>query len=235
MSSSEWISVGQVVDLLEVSDKTVRRRIAAKRYRSKYVKGKFGDELRVSKEDVLKDVHTFETPGQGEISQEESEGYVGTSGHLEEQREDESMREQNAAIAIEKPQNLRIVIADDSDAMVKFLNNLLQKLKVEIAGVAKDGVKALELIEAEKPDVVIAEVALPGMDGFELAQEKAKRKEIGQVQLAFLSYMREHAIVQEARQYPGVQEYFSKPLIGDELSRFRTWMREMKKQKEEGR
>ena len=186
-------------------------------------------------EDVLKSVQTFDAPGQGEVTQKESKGYDDTPGHPEDQRKGIGEGEQHTDIAVEKPQNLRIVIADDSDAMVKFLNNLLQKMKVEIAGVAKNGAMALELMEVERPDIVIAEVALPGMDGFELAQEKAKRKEIGQIPLAFLSYMRERAIVQEARQYPGVMEYFSKPLIGEELSRFRTWLSEMKRQKEEAR
>ena len=136
--------------------------------------------------------------------------------------------------AIEQPKTLRVLIADGSDDLVAFLGSQLQKWKVEIAGVAKDGANALELAEAEKPDLVIAEMDLPGMDGFQLAREKAKRREVSQIPLVFLSYIKEHAIVQEAQQYPGVSAYFCKPLIGPELARFKTWIREMKKQVEEG-
>ena len=231
MPKIEWISIKQTVDISGLSKKTIRRRIDAKKYRSKMVKGKFGDERRVAKEDVLKDVHALKTPRQRELIQENSKGYEDTPGQPDTPNEERSGREPPANIVPLMPQAqpLRVVLADDCDEMVAFLDNQLQKLKVEIAGAAKDGISVLELVEVEMPDLVIAEMALPGMDGFQLVQEKAKRKEICEIPLAFVSYMKEHAIVQEARQLSGVVAYFGKPLIGTELSRFKTWIKEVKK------
>jgi CheY-like chemotaxis protein len=231
MSKIEWISLKQAIDISDLSDKTIRRKIKTKQYRSKYVKGKYGRELRVAKEDVFKDVQTLKTPGQGVVTSEKSKGFGDTPGQPETLNEEGSGREQPANIVPLKPpaQPLRVVLADDSEEMATYLHRQLQKLKVEIAGTAKDGISALELVEVERPDLVIAEMALPGMDGFQLAQEKDKRKEIHQTPLVFLSYVKEHAIVQEARQLPGVVAYFGKPLISTELARFKTWIQEVKK------
>lgn len=218
MAKIEWLSVKQITDLSGTCDKTVRRHVKAGKYRSKYVEGKFGPELRIAKEDVLKAIQVSATPGQRVKSAELSPAKSKVSGATPGQPENNL---------------LRVVIVDDSDELVGFLTNQLKKLKVEVAGVAKDGVRALELIEAEKPDLVIAEVALPGiMDGFQLAQKKAKNKKIRSVPLVFLSFLKERTIIQEARQCSKVSAYFCKPLIGSELVRFKTWIREMKKQSE---
>ena len=229
MSKIEWISLKQAVDISGLSEKTIRRRIDAKKYRSKMVKGKFGDERRVAKEDVLMDVRTLKTPGQRVVTPEKSERCGDTPGQPETPNEEGSGREPANIVPLNpQARPLRVVLADDSDEMVTYLQRQLQKQKVEIAGVAKDGISALELVEVEMPDLVIAEMALPGMDGFQLAQEKDKRKEIRQIPLAFLSYIKEHAIVQEARQLSSVVAYFGKPLIGTELAEFKAWIKEMK-------
>ena len=231
MSKVEWISLKQAVDILGTSDKTIRRRIDAKKYRSKMVKGKFGDERRVAKEDVLKDVQTLKTPRQGVVTSEKLKGSGDTPRQPEASNEECPGREQPEIIVPLKPQlrPLRIVIADDSDEMTAFLDRQLHKLKVEVAGIAKDGFMALELIAVEQPDLVVSEMALPGMDGFQFFREKANRKEIRQIPLVFVSYMKEHSIVQEARQLPGVMAYFDKPLISTELTKFETWIKEVKK------
>ena len=230
MSKIEWISIKQAIDISGFSEKTIRRRIDAKKYRSKMVKGKFGDERRVAKEDVLMDVRTLKTPGQRVVTPEKSERCGDTPGQSETPNEEGSGREPAHIVPLKpQAQPLRVVLADDSDEMVAYLHRQLQKLKVEIVGAAKDGISALELVEIERPDLVIAEMALPGMDGFQLAQEKDKRKEIRQIPLVFLSYIKEHAIVQEARQLSCVVAYFGKPLISTELAEFKTWIQEVKK------
>jgi len=216
MAKIEWLSVKQTIDLSGRCEKTVRRRKEAGIYRFVYVRGRFGPELRIAKEDVLRHIQ-LTTPGQ--ITQTGSKTSDATPGQSENPPTTPQI------------QPLRVVIVDDSDELVASLTNQLQKLKIEVAGVAKDGARALELVEAEKPDLVIAEVALPGMDGFQLVQEKTRRKEIRQIPLVFLTYIKERTVIQEIRQFSGVSAYFCKPLIGSELSRFKTLIREMKKQK----
>ena len=62
----------------------------------------------------------------------------------------------------------KILVVDDEIALQETLTYNLKKegYLVEVAG---DGIAALELFRTSKPDLVILDVMLPGMDGFEFA------------------------------------------------------------------
>ena len=64
----------------------------------------------------------------------------------------------------------KILIADDSLVMRDLLKETLEKLEdkgVELL-TANNGEKAIESIKAEKPEIVILDVMMPGMNGFEV-------------------------------------------------------------------
>ncbi|MGV3533992.1 MAG: response regulator [Chthoniobacteraceae bacterium] len=63
----------------------------------------------------------------------------------------------------------RILIADDEPLIVKILANALRAKGHEVA-TANDGTEALETARISKPDLVISDVNMPGLDGFELAR-----------------------------------------------------------------
>jgi CheY-like chemotaxis protein len=227
MAKIEWICIKQAVDLTGTSEKTLRRKAKSKKFRSKYVKGKFGRELRFAKEDVLKDVQAVRPSGHDAVSLIVPEGCDTPPGQPGTTPLEPVEGKASASSPITSPPApLRVILVDDSEEMIKFLISLFGKMKAEIIGVALNGPSALEKLVAEQPDLVVAEMALPGMDGFSFSKEKAARKEIRDIPLVFLSYLKERASVQEGRQCPGVQEYFSKPLIGLELTRFRKWIRD---------
>jgi YesN/AraC family two-component response regulator len=47
---------------------------------------------------------------------------------------------------------------------------MLDELDVEVVGQATDGVDALEKISERKPDVVLLDLAMPEVDGFDVAR-----------------------------------------------------------------
>ncbi len=63
----------------------------------------------------------------------------------------------------------RILIADDDDKVLTLLKTSLQKSGYETS-LARNGVEALELVRKEQPDLILADVAMPEMDGFELCR-----------------------------------------------------------------
>jgi two-component system, cell cycle response regulator len=63
----------------------------------------------------------------------------------------------------------RVLVVDDILANVKLLEAKLTAEYFEVV-TALDGPSALELIEAEKPDIVLLDVMMPGMDGFEVCK-----------------------------------------------------------------
>lgn len=61
---------------------------------------------------------------------------------------------------------IRVVVADDSAFMRKVLSDLFEKTPdFQVAGVAKDGREAVELVKRERPDLLTLDINMPVMDG----------------------------------------------------------------------
>jgi two-component system, LytTR family, response regulator len=67
---------------------------------------------------------------------------------------------------------MRILIADDEPKSRRRLTRMLADYpEVEICGEAADGIATLEAIERLNPDVVLLDIQMPGLDGFEVIRE----------------------------------------------------------------
>lgn len=71
---------------------------------------------------------------------------------------------------LRQPRNKRVLIVEDNTDAADTLKTLLQ-LKGHSATVARSGCEALNLLAAEDADVVLCDIGLPGMSGYEFARE----------------------------------------------------------------
>lgn len=71
---------------------------------------------------------------------------------------------------------IRVLLADDESDIRFFVRMALETDgRFEVVGDAEDGVQALELLEKEKPDAMVLDMAMPRMDGLQvLAEVKAR-------------------------------------------------------------
>ncbi|MBI5772822.1 MAG: response regulator transcription factor [Verrucomicrobia bacterium] len=70
---------------------------------------------------------------------------------------------------------LRIVIADDHDVVRRGLKSVLEdQPHWEVCGEANTGRKAVELVRAHKPDIVVLDITMPELNGLEAARQIQK-------------------------------------------------------------
>lgn len=68
-------------------------------------------------------------------------------------------------------ESLRVMVVDDEPLAVERLQLLLARLEeVIVVGTANDGEAALRIAEAVSPDLVLLDIAMPGMDGIDVAR-----------------------------------------------------------------
>ena len=115
---------------------------------------------------------------------------------------------------MDAPTGLRTVVVDDEQLAREEVCFLLGGIDgVEVVGQAADGVEALDVIQAENPDLVMLDVQMPGITGFEVAR-RLLQAGLG-AQLVFVTAYDQHAI--EAFNVNAV-DYLLKPVEADRLA-----------------
>lgn len=82
----------------------------------------------------------------------------------------------------------KILIVDDEPNIVVPLEFLMEQNNFEVK-VAESGEQALEAIEDFKPDLILLDIMLPGMDGYEVCQKVRQNPQLQQTKIIFLSAM----------------------------------------------
>lgn len=65
---------------------------------------------------------------------------------------------------------MRVLIVDDEPNARRRLSLLLEELDVELIGEAENGVQALQLLKERHPDVLLLDIQMPEVDGFDVAR-----------------------------------------------------------------
>ncbi|CAL8472702.1 response regulator [Caballeronia novacaledonica] len=104
----------------------------------------------------------------------------------------------------------RILLVDDSDDAALAMSMLLEALGHEVR-TEHDGPRALASIDDFKPDVVVLDIGLPGMSGFDVAREMRKREATRSVLLLALTGWGSEADRQSALD-AGFDHHLTKPV-----------------------
>jgi len=77
---------------------------------------------------------------------------------------------------VTKLKPIRLVLADDHSLVRAGIRALLEKIdRVEVVGEAGDGQKTLDLMETLRPDVVLLDIAMPGLSGFDVLKQRNQK------------------------------------------------------------
>ncbi|WP_143762603.1 MULTISPECIES: helix-turn-helix domain-containing protein [unclassified Cohnella] len=111
---------------------------------------------------------------------------------------------------------IKLMIVEDEWLVREGLKSTIpwEELQCEIVAEADSGGAALPLLEKTRPDVILTDIRMPGMDGLEMAQQAVRM--LPEVEIVFLTGFDEFAYAQRALKI-GSADYVLKPTNPDEL------------------
>ena len=108
-----------------------------------------------------------------------------------------------------------VLVVDDDDRLQRMLAFFFMKNNFTVMR-AKDGFNAIKILETLRPDIILLDLAMPGMDGFELCRRIKEDAVWGEIPLIVISAL-SVADNRERTLSLGVSDYFEKPFVSSEL------------------
>ena len=113
------------------------------------------------------------------------------------------------------PSEYKILIVDDVMSNVLLLKVLLTNEKFQIV-TASNGHQALEQVQAENPDLILLDVMMPDMSGFEVAQKLKSNSLTADIPIIFVTALNSTSDIVKGFQV-GANDFISKPFNKEEL------------------
>lgn len=109
----------------------------------------------------------------------------------------------------------RILVAEDEKDIRELIAFTLRFAGFDVL-LATNGAEAVEVAEAEKPDLVILDVRMPRMSGYEACRRLKENPQTASLPVVFLSAKGQDSEIQQGLA-SGAEEYILKPFAPDEL------------------
>lgn len=109
----------------------------------------------------------------------------------------------------------RILAVDDEANVRRIVQVILTRAGYQVT-LAADGVEGLDKVRAEQPDLVVLDVMMPHMDGFEMLRRMKADPEIAGVKVVMLTARAQDADIFEGERM-GADLYLTKPFNPNDL------------------
>ena len=93
--------------------------------------------------------------------------------------------------------NKKILVIEDEATLQKALNEILSKEGYEVVS-SLDGLRGLELAQKENPDLILLDIILPKMDGFEVLRRIKENDKISKIPVIILTNLSDVNDIQKA-------------------------------------
>ena len=112
---------------------------------------------------------------------------------------------------------IRVLLADDQTLVRSGFRALLERSDdIEVVGEAADGAEAIDLARAERPDVLLMDIRMPGVDGLEATRRITADETLAKVRVIMLTTFELDEYVFEAL-HAGASGFLLKDVEPDEL------------------
>ncbi len=117
-----------------------------------------------------------------------------------------------------------VLVVDDNQQNLELIQAYLEDVEC-IAEAAHDGIEALEIVARSKPDLVLLDVMMPKMSGFEVCRRLKGRPETTDIPVIMVTALNEFGDIERGLD-SGADDFVSKPINRLELlTRIRTMLR----------
>lgn len=111
--------------------------------------------------------------------------------------------------------NKKILIVDDEPNIVLSLDYLVRK-KGYMPFIARNGSEALAIAHAEIPDLILLDIMMPDIDGYEVCQTLKSDERFAATKIIFLSAKSKKEDIEKGLEM-GADKYFTKPFSTKQL------------------
>lgn len=126
---------------------------------------------------------------------------------------------------------VRVLVVDDNEQNLELLEAYLEDLHCELA-LARDGIEALEAVAAGRPDIILLDVMMPRMSGFQACSKLKADAATRDIPIVMVTALNEVSDVERAIEC-GADDFLSKPVNKLELlTRVKSLVRISKMQQE---
>ncbi len=109
-----------------------------------------------------------------------------------------------------------VLLVDPEVSRLRPLIRNLERLGMSVV-TATEGVEAMQVVSQIVPDVILAEVTVPKLDGFALKERLSRSSELSSIPFVLVSHRKNDALIQRAASL-GILHYYRKPLSSVEVS-----------------
>ncbi len=109
-----------------------------------------------------------------------------------------------------------ILVADDEPALLRLMSFVLQK-QGHVMLTATNGEEALQMVREQRPDLVVLDIMMPRLDGFQVAERIRSEPEIAGIPIVMLSAKAQDEDVERGLA-AGVNTYITKPFAPEQLA-----------------
>lgn len=108
-----------------------------------------------------------------------------------------------------------ILVVDDIATNIALVKAMLRNKNYEVVS-AQSGAQALKVVEEQKPDIIILDIMMPGMDGYEVLARLRSNEETKDIKVIMLSAISKEEDIQKAMEL-GADDYITKPIVVKKL------------------